>query len=111
MYADGDMTCPKGFPKKQLLTTAAQDTRDCSACTCDASGVTCTILSAELDIDPMCAMKLDTVVANGMCHSAAAGVSNGLSVTVQVGGACTSTGNSAIGAVANGPLTTFCCVH
>jgi hypothetical protein len=38
----GDLTCPNGYPTKHLQYAGANDTRGCTACTCNTTPGTCT---------------------------------------------------------------------
>jgi hypothetical protein len=109
IYQQGDLDCPAGpFSDKQVFYTAAEDTRDCTNCTCGAGGVTCTDYQLDVYAGPDCAGEpVSSVPADGSCVAAV-----GESIAGNFGGGapCPVTEPSVPeGAVTAMGAFTFCC--
>lgn len=63
----GDVACPGSpFGNKSLVDTGSSDTRDCSACTCSASGGSCAATITAYQSNG-CTGTSGSVVADGTC--------------------------------------------
>jgi hypothetical protein len=112
---DGDEMCPTEW-QQVVAYQSADDTRDCSACTCDASGVACTGGSFVVSDDGSCngGSTPDVTVSGTSCVSVQQHL-DGFTASYQanagtVTGSCVPDGGAPVGGVTpHGPVT-FCCL-
>jgi hypothetical protein len=106
----GDQACPSGpYTDRHVYYTAIDDTRDCTACTCDQD---CSY-SWKIydDADTSCATPLATKTAAGECVSVTP-ASGKIRVGVAMSGAgsCMQNGGTATGSVSASDPYTACCL-
>ena len=117
MQPGAAMACPTTYPSgPQIFYTGLDDGRGCSACTCAASGATCTIASPAIDVyeDPTCtSAPTATLSAPSACTTL------GTSLFVQLvaapmlsgqGTCATSGGGTPTGTATGMGATSFCCL-
>ncbi len=110
IYKQGEVECPVAdFTEKLVFHTNAEDTRDCSSCSCSSPGGSCSEGTLQLFDEPDCAGEAtqEVVLSADLCQ-----VLNAASFAADFGGeqACSVT----TAPVASGSATpvgpfTFCC--
>ncbi|HEY2511320.1 MAG TPA: hypothetical protein VGI39_10710 [Polyangiaceae bacterium] len=112
VWRAGDLACPAGpYAVRSVYYAGANDTRDCTACTCDASGQTCSAAQISTYADGECPSNpAGTILGDGSCVSAPGSTS-----VVRAGpsspsaSGCTPKPVSATGTVVPTGATTVCC--
>lgn len=105
---NGNNMCPTGYPVQHFIGTMVNDTRSCTACTCNFSAGTCGG-TTTFYTDNNCQNNAEAVVTDNACH----GVSNRTWRTYQyaptTNGSCTASMSSANGSATFSDLKTVCC--
>ncbi|MFO0554828.1 MAG: hypothetical protein U0271_41005 [Polyangiaceae bacterium] len=113
----GDQTCPGVFTDKVTSFGAIDDSRDCTACSCNAAtGGSCKLTVGVYadNLTDTCATQ-DTTIESGKCSTLTSNPRvkgrNATLMTAPAGGSCTvAGGGTPTGAVAAASETTFCCL-
>lgn len=118
IFHDGDVECPSSTPylEKHVLYGGVDDTRACSACTCEApAGSTCAA-TVTVAGDGACSAALVTanLTAQGPdCHDLPPGTALGsksATAPVYTAGTCTPGGGQPSGAATPKTPATYCCI-
>lgn len=108
---DGDVACPSPSYTKHLFHTGVLDSTQCSPCTCNGDGASCSG-SAGIFFSPNCANPFNTVnpIAAGCKQTFGGNTIGSFQSTVGSAG-CTPVGGQASGTIAVDPAkaVTVCC--
>lgn len=118
VYQEAAVDCPNADFPIQFVYYNSNDTRDCSDCTCAASGLACPDSATVGDWanDAQCLSgSSNTVPPTPGCGSYTGGSSVNMKLSnaavTEVGTlACTGQGSQVVGSVTKGQAVTFCCV-
>jgi hypothetical protein len=110
IYAQGDLECPAGpYATKHAYYSGAEDTRDCTNCTCGMGMATCAGSMHVYDALDCGGNQVADVPSTGQC-TPAVGVSVGLNFTGD--SSCpVATPSEPMGTVAATGEFTFCCAQ
>jgi hypothetical protein len=117
IYQEAAVACPMTDYTLPFQYFNSNDTRDCSGCTCAASGLECPTSSTVGDwaSDTQCAVSSNIVPPTPGCGSYTGGASVNMKLSnatpVPVGTpACVAQGGGIVGSVTKGQAVTFCCI-
>ncbi|MBK7580525.1 MAG: hypothetical protein IPI67_10005 [Myxococcales bacterium] len=107
VYSVGTVSCPASYPNQLSVHSSVDDTRGCSACTCDNSGV-CAVSAEDFD-GTGCSGTSSPIPKGGTCLQITA-PPNLRSVKVTASApACVPGGGTPVGsATPTGPMTVCC---
>lgn len=110
VYREGEHDCPaKGYTKRQLLYRNVEDTRACSACTCDSPSCSYS-WSVFNAADTSCANPIIKLTSAGQCVQVnPSGDKLRVGATISGDGACAPAGGASSGGVRGRDALTVCC--
>ena len=109
VHALGDLTCPAGFPGRQLFFQNVTDDRVCSDCTCSASGQAC-----QLEVEVCSVGFFTSTIEEGeeLCLNSSDGDGiHVLSSALVSQGTCAGAGGVATGTAVPADPVTVCCIE
>ncbi len=109
VHALGDLTCPEGFPDRQVFFQDIADSRVCSGCTCSTSGQACQI---EVEVCSVGFFTQTLGEGEEICLNSSDG--DGIHVLTSAlisQGTCATAGGVASGEAVPADPVTVCCIE
>ncbi|WP_437577918.1 hypothetical protein [Sorangium sp. So ce887] len=110
IWREGERRCPDEFGERHVFASSVIDDRDCTPCTCDASGVACAA-TLTLFERSRCRTPVETVSFNGTCAGDPPPAAS-VSLEVTGAGSCQPRGGAPRGEIEEGEdRITVCCAR